>query len=88
MLGTTVLESSKKKNRESELEKKKERMIVLERSWGLNEGEKEKEGGGDRDGTMCVEEEGDSVEKKKKNIYGKKKNTQTDTRMDEMKREK
>ena len=53
-------------------------MIVLERSWGLNEGEKE--GGGDRDGTMCVEEEGDSVEKKKKNMYvWKKKKTQTDT---------
>ena len=48
-------------------------MIVLERSWGLNEGEKEKEGGGDRDGTMCVEEEGDSVEKKKTCMYGKKK---------------
>ena len=47
------------------MERKKERMIVLERSWGLNEGEKEKEGGGDGDGTMCVEEEVDSVEKKK-----------------------
>ena len=67
------MESSKKKNRESELEKKKERMIVLERSWGLNEGEKEKEGGGDRDGTMCVEEEGDSVEKKKTCMEKKKK---------------
>ena len=87
-MGTTVLESSKKKNRESELEKKKERMIVLERSWGLNEGEKEKEGGGDRDGTMCVEEEGDSVEKKKTCMYGKKKYTNRYTRMNEMKREK
>ena len=55
-------------------------MIVLERSWGLNEGEKEKEGGGDRDGTMCVEEEGDSVEKKK-NMYGKKKKIHKQTRV-------
>ena len=63
-------------------------MIVLERSWGLNEGEKE--GGGDRDGTMCVEEEGDSVEKKKKKhvCMEKKKNTNRHTRIDEMKREK
>ena len=50
-------------------------MIVLERSWRLNEGEKGKEGGGDRDGTMCVEEEGDSVEKKKKHVWKKKKYT-------------
>ena len=69
------------------MEKKKERMIVLERSWGLNEGEKEKEGGGDRDGTMCVEEEGDSVGKKKTCMENKK-NTNRYTRMDEERNKK
>ena len=36
-------------------------MRVLELSWDLNEGEKEKEGGGDRDRNVCG---GDRVEKK------------------------
>ena len=80
-MGTTVLESSKKrkrKERERERQRtggKKERMRVLELSWDLNEGEKEIEEGGDRDRNVYG---GDSVEKKwKKN-----------QRMDEMKREK
>ena len=80
-MGTTVLESSKKrkrKERERERQRtggKKERMRVLELSWDLNEGEKEIEEGGDRDRNVYG---GDSVEKKwKKN-----------QRMDEMKAEK
>ena len=53
------------------MEKKRERMRVLELSWDLNEGEKGKKGGGDRDRNVYG---GDSVEKeqkKKKNpTYG------------------
>ena len=48
-------------------------MRLLELSWDLNEGEKEKEGGGDRDRNVYG---GDSIEKKKSKC------------MDEMKREK
>ena len=46
---TTCGRKKKKKTRESELEKKRES------AGDLNEGEKGKEGGGDRD-TTCVEE--------------------------------
>ena len=61
-MGTTVLESSKKKkNQREQTGQKKERMRVLELSWDLNGGEKEKEGGGDRDRNVCG---GDRVEKK------------------------
>ena len=51
------MEEKKKKTRESELEKKRESAgEFFGRSAGdLNEGEKGKEGGGDRD-TTCVEE--------------------------------
>ena len=60
---------------EKKKEKEKKRLRVLERSWDLNEGEKEIEEGGDRDRNVYG---GDSVGKKwKKN-----------QRMDEMKREK
>ena len=51
----------KKNQRESELEKKRERVLENffteegRRAGDLNEGEKGKEGGGDRD-TTCVEE--------------------------------
>ena len=73
----------KKKNRESELEKKKERVLENffteegRRAGDLNEGEKGKEGGGDRD-TTCVEEIAQEKIKEK----------EKEKRMGEIKREK
>ena len=69
-----VKQKKNKKTKRANWREKRENESAgsLERSWDLNEGEKEKEGGGDRDRNVCG---GDSVGKKKK-------------RMDEMKREK